>query len=256
MSRSRQSTISVAACSLLALTAACGEANSHTLGGVVDHSTPPESLSVGLCRQGADLELIDDMEDSDGSILFSEGRSGEWYSYNDQSPGGAQDPPFPSRGFSMKEIQRAASRRAAQTFGHDFDNWGSGIGCKLRSGQVYDASSYAGITFWARRSVEAGTGAPDPTHEIRLGIPDRQTNPLVGECGDHQNCDNNFGAAVELSDDWQFHMFFWQELGQQWDSGVELSAIDVSALYQIQFQAGVRAQFDYWIDDLAFLCRH
>lgn len=248
--------LTLCALPLAALAVACGEASSHTLGGVVDHLTAPESLRVGLCRDGADLEMIDDMEDTDDTILLSEGRSGEWFSYNDQSPGGAQEPAFPSRAFTMKSVERGASRWAAQTFGHDFTNWGSGIGCKLRSGKPYDATAYDGITFWSRRSIEEGTGAPDPARQIRLGIPDRQTNPLVGECGDHRNCDNNFGAPVELTDDWQFHLFFWHELGQQWDSGTELAAIDVSQLYQVQFQAGKFDQFDYWIDDLAFLCKH
>src|SRR5690606_26213567 len=36
--------------------------------------------------------LIDDLEDGDGFIVEHEGRLGEWFTYNDGTPGGTQSP--------------------------------------------------------------------------------------------------------------------------------------------------------------------
>src|SRR5438552_3422405 len=54
---------------------ASGAGGSSTTGGTPDGG-------IG----GAKEELIDDMNDGDGSILVASGRVGAWYTYNDATP--------------------------------------------------------------------------------------------------------------------------------------------------------------------------
>ncbi len=228
--------------------AGCSD-GTHVLGGVIDQSVSPTSLVIGKCADGADLELIDDMEDADGTIALAQGRSGVWFSYNDRT-NGEQTPPFPTRVFAMEALDppRGASKRAAHTTGAGFTGWGAGMGCTLSSQHPYDATRYSGLAFWARSP--GGTNA-----ELRLGVPDQQTNPFGGICEDNHACDNDFGAAIPLSDEWQFHVATWDKLRQQqWAGQVLFTAIESRAIYQVQFQVPGNQPFDYWVDDLALIC--
>ena len=104
----------------LGLAAGCGDAE-HSLGGVTPSNTDdPSSVShVGRCNAGAALDMIDNMEDGDGSIFLSHGRAGVWFSYNDETnkddgSGTTQWPKAGAERFSMDLFNppRKSSKRA------------------------------------------------------------------------------------------------------------------------------------------------
>lgn len=234
---------------LVALVAsACSDA-SYRLGGSsresVNHDGSPR---IGLCVRGADLEFIDQMEDGDGSINFTNGRAGVWFPFSDET--GKQFPGRDLESFPMSELDppRAGSRYAAHSFGSGFKKWGSGIGFDMRAQQPYNASSYAGIAFWARR-------APGATSAVRFDVPDQATSPLGHQCeADAGKCHDDFGSDLDLGTDFHFFSFTWRSLSQRGWSGDVQYQIDPTQIYGVRFQLEVNAEFDFWIDDIALLC--
>src|SRR5690606_5453287 len=92
--------------------------------------------------------LIDDFEDGDTRVT-PESESW-WYIFNDST--GQQE-------FLIDDVseQRPNSVYAAHTFGEAFTAWGAGLGVDLAGIQdarnpsvPFDASQFAGISFWAR----------------------------------------------------------------------------------------------------------
>lgn len=240
--------------SALALLATCGLGSacsdgSYRLGGSVsEQAVDTGQQRIGLCQNGADLELIDQMEDRDGSINFSAGRAGVWFSFNDET--GTQFPGTKLESFPMSALDppRSGSRYAAHSYGSGFAIWGSGIGFDLRAQQPYDASAYAGITFWAR-------SAPGASSTLRLAVTDGATSPLGGKCDfDADLCHDDFGRDLELGTGFRFFSFSWAALSQRGWSGNVLPKIDETTLYGLRFQSEPDVDFDFWIDDVAFLC--
>src|SRR5262245_17096935 len=108
--------------SLIFLGSACfssTENPSSTTGGT--------SGAGGSAGGGAKQELIDDMEDGDGSIVTASGRIGAWYSYNDASTTGMQKPQAMTP-FMMETGGRDGKGFAAATSGAGFTVWGAGFG--------------------------------------------------------------------------------------------------------------------------------
>jgi hypothetical protein len=248
----------------LGVVAGCGD--DHDLGGSLvaleGGAGAPSELpgGIGLCSQGAELELIDDMENDDPSIVFSEGRSGSWFVFNNGT--GIQRPSLDELPFPMAKLAspRGESHYAAWTSGEDFIGWGGGIGFELRTQSSYDGSGYAGFAFWARRGADASA-------RLRADVHDRNTTPLGRICDGRATCDrngpcdpalmacyDNFGVDVELDEDWQFYSFSWDELSQVGWSGNTYDAITSTAIYGIRFQSEPEKHFEFWIDDVAFVC--
>jgi hypothetical protein len=237
------------------LTCGCSD-DSHRLGGVNDEHTP-------LCAEGAEIEYIDRMEDGEGAIEFTEGRTGFWFAFNDLSVGPDADPEenaeqYPDRNgetFPMGALEpaRADSRYAAHSFGDGFTDWGAGIGFELRVRQPYDLSRYAGISFWAKRGPQQ-----DAESRLQLALPDRATSPIGGVCDDaHDLCHDDFGKIFTLDTELTHYSFLWRELEAQDWSEQHLPGMDASQVYGIRFQAGFDPEhraFDFWIDDVALLC--
>jgi hypothetical protein len=225
----------------------CGD-GSYRLGGAVNEAHPLSgSVRVGLCAQGADLELIDSMEDGSGSIDFTAGRSGFWFSFNDKS--GKQYPETDLPGsFPMSSLDRprGSSHYAARSFGSGFSGWGAGIGFDVRAQAPYDASGYAGISFWARSAPKASTA-------LRVNVPDIGTSALGSEC-EVASCGDDFGHELSLETSFQYYSFVWADLAQRGWSGRVFPNIDASKIYGLRFQIDPGADFDFWIDDVTLLC--
>jgi hypothetical protein len=210
----------------------------------------------GTTTGPTDLSMIDDMEDMDGSILAAEGRVGAWYSYNDATTTGTQVPPALQPGFAMSAITppRGTSTFAANTTGSGFTTWGAGIGFDLNNGggdsgagkQPYDASQYKGITFWAK-------AGPSGIGNIRMNVQDAQTAPDGGICSTTatKGCNDHRGTAVLLTKDWKQFTFTFDSL-KQMGFGMAYPTFQTNKLYAIQFQAGAKVTFDFWLDDIAF----
>jgi hypothetical protein len=237
-------------------TPACGDAR-HSLGGATPQNSddPSTASHVGRCDPGAKVDLIDNMEDGDGSLFLNHGRAGVWFSYNDETnrndgAGTTQWPKAGAERFFMDPISppRDGSVHGAHTKGSDYTNWGAGIGFDLLVQQPYDASHYAGITFHLRRAGAADAG-------VRLNVTDRNTSPLGGICdGNNNGCYSDFGYDLSATESWQEVKILWRDLAQPSWAVMRYDAIVTSALYGIRFQASPRSVFDFWIDDIAFLC--
>jgi hypothetical protein len=215
-----------------------------------------------LCSRGDAIEYIDRMEDDEGAIEFTEGRSGFWFAFNDLKVGLAADPDengeqFPDRNgetFPMTPLEppRDGSRFAAHTAGSGFIGWGAGIGFELRVRQPYDLSRYAGISFWARRGEEG-------TSNLVLALPDSNTSPIGGVCDDaHDLCHDDFGKLIKnLDTEFKQYAYSWSQLSAQDWSEAGLEGLDTSQVYGVRFQTWDqdKSPFDYWIDDVALICR-
>jgi hypothetical protein len=226
--------------------------DSHRLGGATEAAAGGgEPRSIGLCSTGADLELLDHMEDGDGAIEMIAQRGGVWFSFNDETEG-SQLPQSDDETFVMSELDppRSGSHYAARSQGRGFTVWGAGIGFELYNQKAYDLSRYAGITFWARR-------APDTVTALRFAVTDAATTPRGGQCReyvDYSTCSDHFGVDLSLGTAFRRYSFSWQELMQEGWGEPHPDSIDTSSVYGVRFQTDPVEEFDFWIDDIALLC--
>lgn len=192
--------------------------------------------------------LIDNMEDGEGSILAAEGRKGAWYIYNDETMGATQEPAMVPFTMAKVDPPRDGSTYAANTKGSGFTTWGAGFGFDLNTTGMtkspYDASKYAGISFWAK----VGKGA---SGAVRFNIGDKNTAPAGGVCAPGK-CDDDFGQDLTLTESWQKIEIKFADMKQVGWSMATLPAIEKSALYSVHFQSSKSLTFDIWIDDIAF----
>lgn len=208
----------------------------------------PESQGSGEAIACTRSAVIEDGEDNDHQVVVHADRNGYIYTFR-----GGETQVEPTAGadggvFTMSLGGANGSQHAARMHGTVGGDEGAfaGLGFNFTDPQLaFDASDYEGISFFARRGPNSGGN-------VRLKIPDRKTFPAGGECSE---CYNDFGVDLELSEQWQHFVFRFEELAQLPDWGSPRpSSIDASGLFGIQFQVqGAGADFDLWIDDLAFI---
>jgi hypothetical protein len=226
--------------------------DSHRLGGAAEAAAAGGAPRIiGLCANGAELELLDQMEDGDGAIEMIAQRGGVWFSFNDETEG-KQLPDSDDETFVMSELvpARSGSHYAARSQGRGFTDWGAGIGFELYNQKAYDLSSYAGITFWARR-------APNTATALRFAVTDSATTPRGGQCRedvDHSTCSDHFGVDLSLGTAFRRYSFTWRELAQEGWGEPHPDSVDTSRVYGVRFQTDPIEDFDFWIDDIALLC--
>jgi endoglucanase len=200
---------------------------------------------------GADMSpwLIEDAENGDDRILVQDGRNGFSYRFVDQNSvlvGGTNVEgrrPTPLRG-GAQDSQCAWNLRGALA---DAKIAFVGMGFNMRDPKsAYDASAFAGITFFARRAATSSS-------RVRVHFPDTNTDPDGRRCGD--DCFNDFGRDIVLSEQWTSYTLAFAELAQfpEWGNP-RPPQLDSSRLYGIQFRVKDHgAPFDVWIDQLAFI---
>lgn len=224
------------------------------------------SLLVGGCRKGVVANdesmmnspegracppaegMVDNCEDNNNQITVAAGRGGYMYTFVDKegstvtpksgeaggifecSPGGAQGSKFGLRitgSIGTAEIVYA------------------GMGMNLVEPKgPYDASKYGGVGFWAKKG-------PGSTGKVRMKVPDKNTDPAGGICGE---CFNDFGIDLTFSDEWEYFIVPWYKMSQQkgWGSP-KVAEIDAKTIMGIQFQVNDKGRnYDIWIDDLQF----
>ena len=245
--RNRSVTVRLLA-ALALLAVGCGD-DSYRLGGGSENVSRNR---MGLCAEGAAFESIDQMEDGDGTTERVAERSGYWFAFNDDEFGTGPGTQIPNshdfETFQMSELdppRGGSSHFAARTYGGGFTGWGAGIGLELYTQQTYDLSKYAGVTFWARR-------APRTTAALRFSLPDIATSKRGRQC---KMCDNHFGADLNLTTAFRRYSFTWQELKQKEDWGDPQPALNTKQVYGLRFQVGPLEDFDFWIDDVALICK-
>jgi hypothetical protein len=128
--------------------------------------------------------------------------------------------------------------------------WGAFATASLTRVGCYDASTYAGLEFWARGS-----------QRLRIGVVmmDVVSTLAGGPCA--ENCNNSHAAVIDLTADWKRYSLLWADLTQARSSSVPEKVngkieLDLRRLSSVTF--GVSPDdtpFDVWLDDLAFLPR-
>jgi hypothetical protein len=203
-----------------------------------------------------DPSLIDDMETPDGIgwVCETDGRDGGWYVFDDMTAGTRTPSGSPAR-FPLEDLDvaRGDSTQAVHISGSGYTGFGGGVGTTMVTGTAddavfWDASRYAGISFWARGSGTmwaqmslAATRAAD------MDYPGLCENVLALNCND-----NYVSNAFELTDAWTEYVVPFATLRQE---GWGHPAPWMYDLHAIEFRWGTDGAFDFWIDDVRFLER-
>lgn len=206
-----------------------------------EYDGPTAENPVGYCATavgGGGSPVLDDFEDGDEKTVEDDGRSGTWYFYDDETGG--------TRAHSVTAdptAERAGLVLAIS--GSDFSDWGSGFGAGLQWNTAqctYDASSYAGIQFWAR-----GSGHP------RAALQNLDVRPvdLGGTCPADATCFDSHGVNLELNDEWTLYRLSFEEFAQAgW--GADVGALEPDAIYLMEFQFPAAESYAMWLDDVEF----
>lgn len=204
--------------------------------------------------KGGGLELIDDMEDDLPGILEENGRQGSWYGYHDEQDG-SFFPDVDAEEFEMTELDEDERRDEDSEFvvhveGSGFDDYGSGFGFDFNNDgekDVYDASDYIGMHFWAKRGE-------DGVERIRFKIGDSNTTPEGEVCDEAaEGCYNHWGIDIDLEEDWEEYEILFSELAQEPDWGDLFEGLKVKELMGIEFSLTPDTTFDVYIDDVSFI---
>jgi hypothetical protein len=210
-----------------------GTSGSTSAGGQTSGGAGPGSVSISPDN------MIDDLEDNDGSILLLGSRVGAWYTYHDATAGGMQTPEM-GIAFVPQDCGRA-SVKCARTTGSGFADYGAGFGFDFNNTGsakgIYDVGSFTGIAFWAK-------GTP-----FRLKVLTSATVPAAegGSCATTK-CSDNFGTAIAANADYQQFVVPFSSLTQEgWG---DKATFDPKTVIGVQFQVKANVTFDISIDDV------
>jgi hypothetical protein len=184
--------------------------------------------------------LVDDGEDGDNRILQRDGRGGYWFTFQDSEGSKIT----PAGQFKMSEPGHTG-KFSARMRGHMASAGKSiyaGIGFQLSDPTgAYDASPYAGVSFWAK-----GPG------RVRFEMPDVNTAPGGGRCKD---CYNDHGIVIALEPEWRKYTIKFEWLEQRPGWGDPAPAIAKDEVYAMEWEfGGAGRDFDISIDDVEFVC--
>lgn len=195
-----------------------------------------------------DENVLVDMEANDGRVCATRGRSGNASVFNDGT--GEQWPerePLGLGKFSPLPTCRGQSAVALHTKGEGFTSWGAGAAIRF-SEHGWDASAYAGLTFWAM----------SPTNtRIAFGIASAETQDVAygGACvpRDGKQCADHFTTSRTLTAAWMAYTITFAELRQA-GFGVPAPSgtINPATLMELNIVFPPGAPFDVWIDDVVF----
>ncbi len=221
-----------------------------------DGGDPPGTIDAG--GGGGDGEppitaenLIDDLDDGDGSLLLRGGRVGAWYTYNDLTTAGTQTPAA-GVAFLPTPGGPGASVYHAHTQGSGFTAWGAGMGFDLNNNNnpngmkgTYDASAFQGITFKAKGSV------PIRASVMVAGV---LSTAIGGTCTPSttagEGCDDGHGRALLLTPEWKTYQLAFNQIAQAgWGKQV---VFDSSTIMAVQFNIDKNLAFDVSVDDIGF----
>jgi hypothetical protein len=193
-------------------------------------------------RAAGNEPLIDDFEDDDARIAPLEHRAGFWSAFNDNT---ASQRPTLRGPLAMTRIPggRGSSRFALHTSGGKFRKWGALLAAEFSARRCYDASAYAGLTFWAR-----GRGSFNVVVKMTQIAPEEYGGSCTHDCNDSHR------ALVSLTSTWQEKRVTWAELEQKGFG--QVVPFDPRSLLSLELTvAPEQTPFDFWVDDVRFLER-
>ncbi len=240
---------------------AAGVSGGAGSGGAAGTSAPTTTSNCGDSGGPVDpTALIDDMEATDPAILMEGGRNGAWWAGGDaQSPGASIVPNGDASSELIPGGGRCGSLHAMHVTGQGFTVW-SQVSVSMRYGSVdggapgllpYDAHFRTGLTFWARIGDTSAA-------QVRLSVTDKYTRPEGGICDATAStgataCYDNFGVDLKpIGKAWTQYRIPFAGLGQRMFGLQEMSGLDTSAIYTIEFDFYPNEIFDFWIDDISF----
>lgn len=218
-------------------------------------SEGPDSADSGTGDGGGEVvidaeNMIDDLEDGDAVIYARNGRQGAWYTYNDATVGGVQNPEAMTSFTPAEGGATSSPLFMAHSDGAGFTEWGFGVGVDLNNAgddmggpglrMPYDGSAFTGLAFRARGDVS-----------IRLKVLVEAIVPMDGGGTCSEMCEDAHGKIVPLTGDWVQYVVPFDDLFQEgWGFGeVDL---DAATLMSIQFQVGKSTDGMVEIDELGF----
>lgn len=209
-------------------------------------ATAPDAADSSPCPR--EVGLIADGE-NENRTTFLGGRGGYWYTYTDHEGSLVTPEPGDKGGtFVMTAGGAQGTANAARmtgTVGRAQDVF-TGMGFNFVDPPgPYDVRKYKGISFWAKAGLTYGT------HNVRLKLPDRNTHPMGNVCTE---CYNDFGAYLELTEEWTQYVIPFAAMKQQSDWGKPRSfALAADAVYGVQFQVDDYGKnFEIWVDEIEF----
>jgi endoglucanase len=193
--------------------------------------------------------LVDDLEDNNHQVLQTAGRGGYWWASKDEKGSTVE----PEGEITMTEGGAGGSKYALRVTGKIATGegaWGSVVGLRLSQAGLYDASKYAGVSFFAKVGEKSATA-------VRLKVADVNSHPDGNVCKD--GCYNDFGKDFKLSHEWQEYQVSFADMRQQDGWGdPRPPSITPAQLVQIAWLLSTPGtEFDLWLDDIRFLdCQH
>jgi hypothetical protein len=186
--------------------------------------------------------LIEDFEDGNNQSVEQGGRGGYWFTAVDTAGSSIA----PQGEFKPSDGGANGSKLAGRVSGKTAPEpaaWGAGFGASfLRDNQLYDASRYAGVSFWAKVG-----GKSDKT--FRLKISDVNTHPAGKVCSD--GCWNHFGSELTLSTEWKEYTIAFADLKQEEHWGnPRPPSLTSNQLVSLDWTVPRGQDFDLWIDDI------
>jgi hypothetical protein len=251
----------------VALAGSGGSGVSAGMGGAAGSVTA--GASAGGSAGATNLDLIDNLEDNDGSIRLVNNpkRDGIWDSGNDgavSSPSGVQTPlpgHFKPIALLAADAPYAGDNYAAYSKATGFTQYAF-MNVSMRSWPYYDstypkydASANKGIQFLAKAGKGSSLG-------VRLRFISGDTDPRGGKCklptdmpapSQSELCYNHYYAPVTLSNEWAtYTLDFAMDFFQGTDGMVD-PTIDLKELYGFEFYFGPSDDYEIWVDDLYFV---
>jgi endoglucanase len=194
--------------------------------------------------------LIDDFEDNNNQISVFDDRGGYWYTYADKL-GSTVWPEQGDNGGTFTTSEGGnGSKYAVNMKGRlaGASTVYAAMGLNFRDPKEgFDASKYEGITFFAKRG-------PGSTAKLFVKLPDGTTDPDGAVCS---ACFNDFGTELTVGEQWKRYMVPFRDLKQEPFWGAPRRPhMDRSKLYAIHWEVkSSGAEFDFWVDDIAFVCK-
>lgn len=204
-------------------------------------SPQPCSGNVSAAADG----LVDDFEDGNNRSAEVAGRGGWWYTAADNAGSSIS----PQGNFTPSDGGAGGSKKAAHVSGKTAAEqaaWGAAFGVGLvQDNGRYDASKYAGVSFWAKVGESSGK-------TFRFKISDVNTHPAGNVCKESSGgCWNHFGTELSLTTEWKEYTIRFADLRQEEGWGdPHPPSLSVGKLISIDWTVPRGQDFDLWVDDI------
>jgi hypothetical protein len=198
-----------------------------------------------LMQSVPSANYIDNFEDGDAELLRNQGRTGRWFALND---GTGVQTPEPGKVLPQDlslSLPNGGSTKGMHMTAQRFSGWGAVMRADFditsdSQPKPYNLLAFRGVAFWAR--VEAGSRT-----DIRFDLPGKGTHDSCSACNDH------FGIDLEdLTTEWRRYCLTFKNLRQMGFGDPQLSALDLTTVYGVQFRFETGPSTDVWVDSMRF----